>query len=232
MACGWLLHGVGSIAVRLAIRLFLALTVVVSVSCDGGDDEAPPPIAQRLLTAEDAPGSKPNPDVERETTTDLEEFVSSFSQHFIDPDREEMTTVFQEAGFKAAGTDVRFLGETQTDTMPYLFSWFFELESEEGASSVLDWVEADSMKPCPHSCAFRVSSFEVDGIPGARGVHRIATAEDVKATGAEDPPSDNYWVGFTVGSSVYTMELRGPPGSVTAEQALRIARAYHDRLTP
>jgi len=37
-------------------------------------------------------------------------------------------------------------------------------------------------------------------------------------------------VAFTVGSSVYTMEFAGPPGSVSMQRAREIATAYHDRL--
>jgi hypothetical protein len=83
------------------------------------------------------------------------------------------------------------------------------------------------------SCATRVSSCGVDGIPDARGVHRIATAEDIDAAGTEDEqPSVSYWVGFTVGSVVYLMDLHGPPGgSVSEEQAQEIASAHYDRLT-
>ena len=60
----------------------------------------------------------------------------------------------------------------------------------------------------------------------------IATAEDIEAAGTGDQrPFDSYWVGFTNGSFVYTVDLHGPPGSVSEEQALDIARAYYDRLT-
>jgi hypothetical protein len=78
----------------------------------------------------------------------------------------------------------------------------------------------------------QISSFDVDDIEGARGVHRIATAEDIERVGNEDEkPSDSYWIGFTNGGIVYTVELHGPPGSVSEEQAQEIATAYHDRLT-
>jgi hypothetical protein len=217
--------------VRFAIRLLVPLTAVALVACGGGDD-APVPLAQRFPTAADAPGTKPDPVEKGETAGDLDEFIVSFSQALIDPDEGELTTVFQEAGFKRAGLDVRFYGDTHSPTAPHLFSWFIELDSEDGARSALDWVEADSMKPCPRSCAVRVSSFDVDGIPDARGVHRIATAEDIEAAGTEDQqPSDDYWVGFTVGTVVYTVALQGPPGSVSEEQAQGIASAYYDRLT-
>jgi hypothetical protein len=207
----------------------VAWTVVALVACGGGDDAVPP--AERFPTAADAPGSKPDPVEEGETPEDLDEFIVAFREALIDPNEAEMTTVFQEAGFVGAGLDVRFYGETHTPDAPHLFSWFIELESDDGAGSVLDWVEADSMKPCPRSCATRVSTFEVDGIPDARGVHRIATAEDIEAAGTEDEhPSDSYWVGFTVGSIVYTVDLSGPPGSVSEEQAQSVVSAYHDRL--
>jgi hypothetical protein len=207
------------------------LTAVAFVACSGGDD-APVPLAQRFPTAADAPGTKPDPVEKRETAVDLDEFIVAFRPAAIDPDEEEMTTVFQEAGFKGAGLDVRFYGGTHLPTAPHLFSWFIELDSEDGARSALDWLEADSMKPCPDSCAVRISSFDVDGIPDARGVHRIATAEDIEAAGTEsEVPSDSFWVGFTEGSIVYTVDLSGPPGSVSEEQAQKIASAYHDRLT-
>jgi hypothetical protein len=216
---------------RLATRLLVLVTAVALFSCGGGDDAAAPPLAQRFVTAADAPGTKPDPEEERQTSADLDEFMSS-SQPFIDPDTDEMTTIFEDAGFEGAGTEARFFGETHEPHAPHVFSSFYELESEDGARSVLDWLETDSMKPCPHSCAVRVSTFDVDGIPDARGVHRIATAESIEAAGFEDQqPSDEYLVAFTVGSFVYTMALQGPPGgSVSEEQALEIASAYHDRL--
>ena len=97
---------------------------------------------------------------------------------------------------------------------------------------MLDWLEADPMKPCPRSCATRVSTFDVGGIPDARGVHRVATAEDIEAAGtADEHPSESYWAGFTVGSIVYTVDLHGSTGSVSEGQALEIVSAYHDRLT-
>jgi hypothetical protein len=130
-----------------------------------------------------------------------------------------------------AGMDARFYGETHSPDATHLFGSFIELDSEDGARSTLDWLEAESMKPCPHSCATRISSFDVDGIPDALGVHRIATAENIEAAGIEgEVPSDSYWAGFTLGSIVYTVELQGAPGSISEEQALEIANAYYERL--
>jgi hypothetical protein len=214
--------------VRFAVRLLVSLTTVALVACG----TEPIPVAQRFPTAAEAPGTKPDPVEKRQTTEDFDEFISALTDALIDPDREEMTTVFQENGFKRAGLDVRFYGDTHSFSVPHLFSSFIELDSEDGAGSALDWLEAEEKKPCPHSCATRVNSFEVDGIPDARGVHRIATAKDIEAAGiAEEHPSESYWVGFTVGSIVYTVDLHGDPGSVSEEQAQSIAGAYYERIT-
>ena len=82
------------------------------------------------------------------------------------------------------------------------------------------------------TCATRISTFDVNDIPDARGVKRIATAEDIERVGRQDErPVEEYWVGFANGAFVYTVNLFGPPGSVSEEQALEIASAYHHRLT-
>ena len=222
---------------RLAISLLVAVTAVTLVSCGGSDDEtAPPlPITQRFVNAADAPGSKPDPIEKRETTTDFDTFISALSDASIDPDRDEMTTLFKDAGFKSAGVDARFYGQTHSpETSVHVFSSFIEVGSEDGATSALDWLETDEMKPCPMSCAVQRSSFEVDDIPDARGVHRVATAEDIERVGTNDEqPQDDYWIGFTKGPIVYTMVLHGHavPGTVSEDQAQQIASAYYDRLT-
>jgi hypothetical protein len=112
------------------------LTAVALVACGGGDE--PVPVTQRFPTAADAPGTKPDPVEQGETAGDLDEFIVAFTPAVIDPDREEMTTVFQEVGLKRAGLDVRFYGDTHSPTAPHLFSWFIELDSEDGAMSALD----------------------------------------------------------------------------------------------
>ena len=222
---------------RLAISLLVAVTAVTLVSCGGNDDETatPLPITQRFVNAADAPGSKPDPIETRETTTDFDTFISALSDTSIDPDRDEMTTLFKDAGFKSAGVDARFFGQTHSpETSVHVFSSFIEVDSEDGATSALDWLETDQMKSCPMSCAVQRSSFEVDDIPDARGVHRVATAEDIESVGTNDEqPQDDYWIGFTKGPIVYTMVLHGHavPGTVSEDQAQQIASAYYDRLT-
>jgi hypothetical protein len=120
----------------------------------------------------------------------------------IDPDPEEMTTVFQKAGFVGGGVDARLLGETAALTEPHVFNSYVELESEEGARSVLDWLETDSMKPCPGSCAVQIDTFDVD-IADARGVHRSATAEPSSWSGRKtnSPSTATGWGSPKVRSS-------------------------------
>jgi len=203
--------------------------MVTLVACGGGDDEAAVlPVAQRFVSAEDAPGSKPDPVEKRETTKDYAVFIPALSEHSIDPDSDEMGMVFPPEDFKSAGSDARFFGETHSpETSMHVFSSFIEVASEDGATSALDWLEADEMKPCPMSCAVERSSFEVDDIPGARGVHRIATAEDIERVGTSDErPQDDYWIGFAIGPIVYTMVLHGQAvPTVSEEQAQQIATA-------
>jgi hypothetical protein len=216
---------------RYAIRLAVFGSALALVACSG-DDPAPPPLAQRFVTTEDAPGSSLDPVEVRQTAEDLDEFLTVFHDAMVEPDDEEMTAVFQEAGFQRAGTEVRFYGETHSPDEPHIFSSFYELGSEDGARNALDWLVTDSMKPCPESCATVVSDFDVAGIPDGSGVRRLTTAEAVEAAGTPNQiPRDEYWVAFTVGSSVYTVDLAGPPGSVTEQQAREIASASYDRLT-
>ena len=222
---------------RLAAPLLVAVAVVTLVACGGNDNEtaAPLPLGQRFVSAEDAPGSKPDPVEKRATTTDFALFIPALKDASINPNDAELNKVFKAGDFKSAGQDARFYGETHSsETSNHVFSSFIELGSEGAATSALDWLETDQMKPCPESCAVQRSSFDVKDIPGARGVHRVATAEDIKRVGNKDErPQDDYWIGFTNGPIVYTMVLHGHggPGSVTEEQAQQIASAYYDRLT-
>ena len=219
---------------RFATALLVGLALVTSSACGGGDDAAPAEPAgleQRVVTAEDAPGSKADPVEKRQMTADFEEFIDALGELAVDPDTEEMTDVFREAGFVGAIVDTRFFGETHSRNSPHINSSVIQLQSEEGAASALEWIEADSMKPCPETCAVQISELDVEGLPDAWGVHRSQSAEDIEAVGREgDRPFDSYGIGFTDGSFVYTLDLHGPPGSVSEEQALDIAHALHQRI--
>lgn len=209
----------------------LALALVALAACGGGESKEPLTLAQRVVAEEDAPGSKPDPVEKRQQTTDFDEFIIGLSDFAVDPNKEEMTEVFRGAGFRGAIADTRFFGEKHSRSAPHISSSAIQLESEEGAASALEWAHADSLKPCPRTCAVKISEFDVRGIPGAQGVRRSASAEDIEAVGREDDvPFDSYQVLFTDGPFVYTVDAHGPPGSVTEEQAVEIATALHDRV--
>ena len=70
---------------RLAGLLVVALS---AIACTSGNDPAPPiPIAQRFPTAEDAPGSKADPDEQGQTTSDLNEFIAELTGALVAPTR-------------------------------------------------------------------------------------------------------------------------------------------------
>jgi hypothetical protein len=94
--------------VRFAVPLLAALAMITLVACGGDDDDtAAVPTAQRFVTEEDAPGSKPDPDETRQTAVDFDAFLAGLSELAVDPDTEEATAIFEEAGFKGAGVDTR-----------------------------------------------------------------------------------------------------------------------------
>ena len=214
------------------MRPLLALSaVLVLAGCGGGESKEPLTLAQRVVLEEDAPGSKPDPVEKGQQTADFDEFIDALSELAIDPDRETMTEVFREAGFQEAIANARFFGETHSRTAPHIFSTAIQLQSAEGAAKALEWLHADSLKPCPKTCAVQISEFEVDGIPDARGVRRSQSAEDIEAVGRKDDlPFDSYEVLFSDGPFVYTVDVHGPPGSVTEEQVQEIASALHSRV--
>ena len=59
--------------------LLLFAVLVLGTACGGGSDEAtstgPLTLAQRVVTEEDAPGSKPDPVEKRQTAADEQEFI-------------------------------------------------------------------------------------------------------------------------------------------------------------
>ena len=219
---------------RSALLLLLALVLWAAPGC-GGDEAASETtlaLTERVVQAEDAPGSKPDPVETQQSTTMLSEFVDELEMHAVDADGEMLTELFTDAGFQGAVRDTRFIGETHSPMAPHIFSSVIELESDEGAESAMEWLVEDSMKPCPETCAVEFSEFEVDGIPDARGIRATQTAEDIAARGrAGDRPFDSYTTIFADGPFVYSIDLSGSPGSVTEEQALEIATALYERVT-
>ena len=166
-----------------------------------------------------------------ETPEDLDESINVFANFSNAPDLDEITNVFKKAGVEGAVLDSRYIGKTHTGEAPHVIGLVVQAQSEEGATRALDFLEKDYKQPCPESCAVKNSDFQVDAIPTARGVHSSATAQDIKRIGTPDEkPFEGYWVGFTDGPYASMLELHGPPGSVSEQEALEIANAYYERV--
>ena len=216
------------------VLLLSAVLVLGLAACGGGSDEAtstgPLALAQRVVTEEDAPDSKPDPVEKRQTAADIEEFADKMGDAFINPSEEDRKSL-QTVGFVQAINDTRYFGETHSRDDAHTFSLVVQLDSPDGATEMTDFFHTDSLRPCPESCAFSVSEFDVDGIPGATGVRRYASEEAVQAAGtSENHPQDSYAIFFADGDFAYDIDLSGPPGTTSEDKAVEIAQNLYDRV--
>jgi hypothetical protein len=168
------------------------------------------------------------------TVTGVDEFIPSMHDHLVNPTPKDLDE-FKKSGFVSAILDTRFFPLTpdgpHTPRAPHLFALLMQFESDDGAETAVEILHADGLRPCPGRCAGRVLEFDVDGTPDAKGVRRVATAEEIKAFGEKGrPPSDAYEIRFADGPFAYTVELRGAPGSVSEEQAEEIVEKLYDRV--
>lgn len=203
-------------------------------ACGGGSDEATSTGAlaldQRVVTEEDAPDSKPDPVEKRQTAADEDEFVEKMGDAFINPTEQE-TEDLQTVGFVQAIRDTRYFGDVHSKDAAHTFSLVVQFDSPDSAKEMADFFHTDSLRPCPESCAFSVSEFDVDGIPGATGVRRYASEEAVQAAGtSENIPRDSYAIFFADGDFAYDIDLGGPPGTTSEDKAVEIAQKLYDRV--
>ena len=202
-----------------------ALTAFV-VACQA----APLTLERRLLGESDLPGSLPDPLETRQTAASLEEFTAW--EHTpaaeLDPGK------LEEAGFVSAVHDTRFYPETpngpHTRDAVHVRILVLQLDSQSGARTAADLLHAKAGEPCPFSCVAQIEEFDVSGVPDARGVRRLITAEALEDTGEEGDPSDAYTITFVDGSFAYQVEGFGPPGSISEQQVEDIAKRLHDRV--
>ena len=75
------------------VLLLSAVLVLGIAACGGGSDEAtstgPLTLAQRVVTEEDAPDSKPDPVEKRQTAADEQEFIEKMGDAFVNPSEED-----------------------------------------------------------------------------------------------------------------------------------------------
>jgi hypothetical protein len=213
---------------------FAVAAVLGLAACGGGSDEAtstgPLALDQRVVTEEDAPDSKPDPVEKRQTAADEDEFVEKMGDAFINPTEQE-TEDLQNVGFVQAIRDTRYFGDVHSKDAAHTFSLVVQFDSPDSAKEMADFFHTDSLRPCPESCAFSVSEFDVDGIPGATGVRRYASEEAVQAAGtSENIPRDSYAIFFADGDFAYDIDLGGPPGTTSEGKAVEIAQKLYDRV--
>jgi hypothetical protein len=189
---------------------------------------------QRVVTKEDAPDFEDDPIEKPVAVASADEFVSRLGQEFVNPTPEEVGKLKTE-GFVRALHVTRFMpatpGGPHTRTAPHIFSLTMQFDSEQSAKDALEILHADSLRPCPKTCAEQAEEFDVADIPGALGTHRSATAESIQQTGdTEETPFDAYQVQFADGVFAYRIILSGPPGKVTEKQVEEIAKSLYDRV--
>jgi hypothetical protein len=219
---------------RGLLFLLLAALALGLAACNGDDGEAtstgPLALEQRVVTEEDAPGSKPDPVEKRQIAANEQEFKDKMGDAFVNPSKEDEAAL-KTVGFVEAINDTRYFGETHSRDDAHTFSLVVELDSPEGAKQMADFFHTDGVRPCPESCAFSVTEFDVDGIPGAKGVRRFASAEDIQAAGTSDErPYDSYTIYFADGNFAYDIDLGGPPGTTSEDKAVDIVQSLYDRV--
>jgi hypothetical protein len=218
-------------------RLLLAVAAVAALgltACGGDKAAAPLALDQRVPSLADAPGSKPDPVETRVTAVGTEEFITKLSDRLVNPtDKDRLD--FETMGFVKGIHDTRFFpsepGAPHDRHDVHVFSLVLQFDSNDGATRATELLHTDGLRPCPETCATQVQEFDVDGIPDATGVRRFATAADIKAAGTDqDRPYDSYAIRFADGDFAYDIELFGPPGEVSEEQAKEIAGKLYDRV--
>jgi hypothetical protein len=222
-----------------AVVLVLALTSALGLAACGGDDgnagsTGPVTMEQRVVTKEDAPDFDADPIEKPVAVASADEFISRLGERFINPTPEEVSE-FKSSGFVKALHVTRFMpatpGGPHTRNAPHIFSLAMQFDSDQGATDALALFKADSVRPCPETCAEQAEEFDVDGIPGAYGTHRFATAESIQQTGdTEETPFDDFSIGFADGVFAYRIILSGAPGKVTEGQVEEIAKSLFDRV--
>jgi len=216
--------------------LFVLIAVALAglTACSSGSGEAtstgPLALDQRVVTEEDAPDSKADPVEKRQIASDDQAFSDTMGDAFINPTDEEKARLGT-IGFVKAIRDTRYFGDVHSQDDLHTFSLVVQLDSPDGAKEMADFFHTDGVRPCPESCAFSVTEFDVDGIPGATGVRRYASEEDIQAAGTgENRPYDSYAIQFADGDFAYRIDLGGPPGKPSEDKAVEIAKALYDRV--
>lgn len=210
-----------------------ALVLGVSlVACGTDAARAPLTLEQRVVGAEEAPGSEPDPDETQATATGLEELEATWDGP---PVYEDDLNAIEDAGFVSAVLDTRFFpsepgGDHIPRISPHVFTAVYEFESEGGAEAALAVAHAIGLRPCPETCAYEITEFDPSGVPNAKGVQAVATEESIDRVGDDIDPDARYSVYFADGPFVYEVSVFGPPDAVSRQQVEEIAEKLYERV--
>ena len=217
---------------RLGV-VVVAVVALMGIAACGGDDAAPLTLEQRVPSETDAPGSEPDPVETPRTAVALDELVTIMEDQLITATDEEASRIGED-GFVSAILDGRFFpsepGGEHNGDLPHVFTLVTQFDSEAGATDAVDLLHTDALEPCPETCAFDTTEFDVDGIPNAQGIQRIATQESLDAVGDAGPPRAIYTILFADGPFAYNVRLLGPPDEVSEQQAEEIATKLYERV--
>jgi hypothetical protein len=218
---------------RSSVVAVAVLVVVGIAACAPDDAGAPMTLEQRILTEADAPESQPDPVETPRTAVGLDELAAIMEDQLITATEEDATRIGQ-AGFVSAILDTRFF-PTEPDGehgpgLPHIVTLVALFDSEAGAADAVDLLHTDGLEPCPETCAFDIVEFDIDGIPNARGIQRIATQERLDQIGDNRPPHAEYLILFADGPFAYSVKLFGRPDDVSEPQAREIATRLYNRV--
>jgi hypothetical protein len=198
-----------------------------------GAQAAPLALEERVLTADDAPGSEPDPVETPQVMDGFDEFEAVVLVDVPSVTEEDLSAL-EEAGLVAAISDARFYpdepGGAHSREAVHAFSLVMQFGDADGPSEVVERMQAFNLQTCPDTCAFASAEFTVDGIPDALGAQRIATQESLDEVGDPGDPLAVYVIDFVDGAFLYQVELSGPPDEVSEEEAEELARTLHARV--
>jgi hypothetical protein len=211
------------------VRLAVAIGVVALAAC--APQAEPLTLEERVPTAEDAPGTEPDPLETPVTVTGIDEFEAQFlagDPTVTDADLQ----VLEDAGFVAAIQDARFYpgDEGHGPGAVHIFSLVMQFDSADGTGDVVAYMQDFNLRTCPETCAYSSAQFDVGGIPDALGAQQIATQESLDEVGDPGEPMAIYAIDFADGQFVYDIRLSGPPDEVSEEEVEEIAQTLYERV--
>jgi hypothetical protein len=215
----------------MKLRLVAATAVVAMALAACAAQSAPLTLEQRVPSAEDAPGSEPDPRETQVIVTGIDKFEAEIASQG-GPVTEEDVQALEEAGFVTAIRDTRFY-PTEEGHAPgavHVFSIVLQFDSSDSARQAVELMQEFNLRTCPETCAYTSAEFDVNGIPDALGAQQIATQESLDEVGDPGEPQALYAIDFADGPFVYDIVLAGPPEEVSEEDVAEIASSLYERV--